>query len=955
MPRTKGSKEDKKNLEPYILAIAAIYSNNKMIGLRICDINNKKQKPMDASLVSCVSQVTNNPDIIKNIRMTPVGLNLINGSLDRLTKINSTGKVLETITYNREVYRKTPLLIINQIENIGYTVIDYEGKIRKLPTDKLITEAKLMTLANGVIQYIPEENREIAIGLDEPYIVTHVAKSKIGGTNVSLNLAMSANKDTKAVAESTKANVSNEIEYQDAFRAVSREQKKVIQDYYMWYTVDMFKELTNNIRLEIQPSKALKLTQIHRDLDWEMGGIVDTGALGFGRCTLGHPLRYEYHAIGRIPNNSKDNTSNVVEEIIFGETCSGDFFNIPVEDMRKLIKVRKKMSEEIEAMTYIQANNLNSEMWKGNSLLLDVINKLGGEKCVKIFGEKLTKTLANFINVNMPFPESLVKQARKAAYRTEGTKVGTGGAFWKMVFPEYSNVIDYVYGGQATNNNILRTSYDYLEFMCYNKLDGSYAYDPIKKIGKGEGGFNSKTRTERTYLLSRIRQVIKCGEFSLNELEDLLKTLDIMLKITDNLKKYYTGYNNISEIGMNLLKASSRLRDHMYENCTDELKKTLAILDVTSSSLGVLRGGPYEFTNKLLNKVRFSNSRYYRNDTNIILVSPNNTHEVYKIYLEYGNTKELFNYLDKQSDLDRQARQREEQRIKEAEEQRRKIEQKEKISEIRDNIRDYLDRTANIRNKMSETEDRNYYIVLMSNVKNQEERRLSNIKLLIYQSRDKAKLMITDYSSIEDKDYDEQYVINNYSNPDIELMMEDTTKYGIVNFINKLKPYIENLIYSEHIVGIAKLEELKDRAEKIVYENNLIRYNKMDRLASLLKDSASDDYYEKISRDIISRGLKYERLTPKQKYIIDTTLNKLSNPATNTVSTSEKDLFTEEIAQELRKIIDRADKDGAFVAELKEIDSIGLDIIRTVLNKSKLSFKQKRHIDKIMDYCNKKD
>ena len=72
-------------------------------------------------------------------------------------------------------------------------------------------------------------------------------------------------------------------------------------------------------------------------------GVWDNGFVN-DKCSLGHPIRYTYYAI---PEGDNDRS----RAIKFGETCSSDFFNIAKEDMKRLVKVRKDMTNEIAYIT----------------------------------------------------------------------------------------------------------------------------------------------------------------------------------------------------------------------------------------------------------------------------------------------------------------------------------------------------------------------------------------------------------------------------------------------------------------------------------------------------------------------------------------------------------------------------------------------------------------------------
>lgn len=893
-----GEGKPEKVLPPYIVAIATIYNGNSCIGIRICDINSKDKKVMDASLKSCVMQLTNNPGVVRNLYLTPVGIKLKNGSLDRLTRLSSSGRVLGNYAAG------FPLLIVNQIESIGYTVIDPFGKLRKIPNDKFIEEAKRAGIVNGVLKFIPEENREIAVGLEEAYDIAHVAKSKTGGVNNTLKMAMDLSKDTKAIAKNVQVNVDNELGYSDVFKAVSREQKQVIQDYYMWYTVDVFNSLSSVANLKVSESKKMKLTELRGDIRWQFGGIRDTGALGFSKCSLGHPLRYEYYAVGY------DNKGQAVSQIIFGETCSGDFFDISVEDMRKLVKIRKKMSEEIEAMTYVQSNSLNSSLWGQYELIVNCIKKLGLSGCVEVFGEKISKTLHNFMSVDMPFPESLVKLARKKAYRSDTVKQGTGNVFWKKVFPNYSDVIDWIYSKDARLSQVSRFAQDYVEYMCYNRLDGPYAYDPIRKIGKDEGGFNNKTRQEQRNFKYYSKATLNCYELTYKELEGLLESYRIMMKASRDLMGYYKEKDAYSELSMII----SKIENDYSKNPLDMTKQMYTEAVVLRSCLIFNKDYRNSSHRQLLGGVTFKSTRYYGGSSlnDLFPVKPSDIYGVLELLKKYENDRTIFIYADQ----DKKATKEEEEKP---------------FNEAKELF------VKNTGMGDSDRELKGIWFILSN--KERKGRRIEDVRLLALNEMPVelkgSKLSVEYVKSLEEGkatklvlDYNDNRV------RDLVISLADYWKH----ILHKCETEGE---FSDSLVGEAK---------RIVQLGDFIDFDKMSELSKLLDGADESDYKVKISKDIISRGVSYSKLSYNQKRIIDTAFKELlTGEKDMQPAKSNGDSLSEKEKEQFKRILEAATKDERLKKYLIGTDRIGLNIMATVLKYGKISERQRKHTDEIIE------
>lgn len=120
-----------------LFMIATIHDNNEMIGVRLLDTNSKQIKdvPIREVITAIEKGIT-----IQNIDVEQGQLVGTNGSIDRLP-----------LVINGRLEGKSPLIILNQIGNSGYTVSDFKGQIKRLRNRDVIEYAKEHGIANGKI------------------------------------------------------------------------------------------------------------------------------------------------------------------------------------------------------------------------------------------------------------------------------------------------------------------------------------------------------------------------------------------------------------------------------------------------------------------------------------------------------------------------------------------------------------------------------------------------------------------------------------------------------------------------------------------------------------------------------------------------------------------------------------------------------------------------------------
>lgn len=497
-----------------MIAVIQDVKSKQTIGFRLLDAD-EKNKYMDVSVNNIKDVLRAGKASIVNVGLVGDELVPLNGAFERYSIINPKGSIIS---------KTAPLVIINQLGDAGYTVVDYQGKVKKAKTSDVVEYAKKYGIANGKV--VVKDSIEFISSIAGSYPVEKIANSKVKDTALKLDLSLKHYNPTSSVAKNADASIKYEIDENDVFNAMTNEQKTVLRDYYTWYTVEKYESLAKSIRLNLAIGKAEKLAVLRGIQDWKFGGVWDSGFRGASQCALGHSLRYEYYAV---PMDSNENNKNV--KIVFGEDCASDFFSISKEDMNKLTKTRKIMSDEIEELADLVANNKQQEHMNKVELLYDIIKKLKTEQnIIDVFGNKVGKTLTLFMKVNLPFTMSLVLEASKK------TSINPKG-FFSKVFPEYQLGLDEIYGYNS-EDSLVNSARQYLHFIATNKIEGDYAYDPLRDGNKRRdvGNYNKNARIKRINLISNLYRGLRVRKFDLDEINNVLYTIDTLIKNRNTIK-----------------------------------------------------------------------------------------------------------------------------------------------------------------------------------------------------------------------------------------------------------------------------------------------------------------------------------------------------------------------------------------------------------------------------------
>ena len=493
-----------------ITAIANICQNgnkNMVIGYRL--MNTDTMEVLDVPTESVKATISKGTVSFSNMALVGANIIGINGALTRYAYIDIQSKALVGA-------QASPFVVLKKIGDAGYLVADAFGKTAKVRVDKAVEYAKTFGIANGKV--VEKDGIEFISSISGNYETEEVKAGTYKNTRGGIAIPMGVNSTTE-VAKNAAAGIDYEVNSNDVFKCMSPQQKNLLKSYYMWYTVKVYKQLARSLRLQISPTKVAKLAEIRGNEKWQFAGVWDTGFAGGGHCELGHALRYEFYAEpisddeqeNRVSRRGlgRNNHASILEGgncIVFGERCAGDFFDILPEDMKKLVKTREIMSQEIEWIVDVITNKREQEMLNRTTLMASILDRLIEIDRVKdIFGHIIGSVLVQFKNANIPFPMSLVLMAAEEFRKNIDTN-------FDLVFPDRKCtklILDgshpkerYTMGYNAADMNKL------YEYVKNYQIEGDYMYNPLNESvtkRKDKGGYNDKTRKERKSLMYRIR------------------------------------------------------------------------------------------------------------------------------------------------------------------------------------------------------------------------------------------------------------------------------------------------------------------------------------------------------------------------------------------------------------------------------------------------------------------
>lgn len=439
-------------------------------------------------------------------------------------------------------------VILSSIDrHTGYQLINKDGAIVKASRDQVVAFVKQYGAANGKIAMT--NGQEYIQAFNGDFNELHLTASKVGndkGVNVSIKIQ--GHRDT--LNKNANADVTVEIRDADVFRCMTPTQREVLKQYYVWYTTRLYRQMAKTRRLNASPTKLQRLGYMRGENTWEFNGITDTYLEGrySAKCSLGHNLRYEYHA----------KCEETGDEIIFGETCASDFFSIDKEDMKKLVKARKIMSDELTLISDAITNNKQKELMGNVSLFYGILRKLKApSKIIEVFGENVGTNIINFVSNNIPIVESLVILANEEVQR-----MGVGAFIKHLYGQDYTEILNKPHMPRG-NVNVFNK---YLEFMFTNRIEGYYSYDPFNEGHKRRdiGGYNKDTRESRKSIIRQFRSYFKLEEFKFR------------YSVPDELREFYPNgmityddnFDHIKEV-IDLVNYRAEIIEMLYKEIAD--------------------------------------------------------------------------------------------------------------------------------------------------------------------------------------------------------------------------------------------------------------------------------------------------------------------------------------------------------------------------------------------------
>jgi hypothetical protein len=741
----------------------------------------------------------------------------------------------------------------------GYQIINKKGQIMKSSREKVVEFAKTFGLANGKVAM--SNGIEYIEPLAGNFNEIHLTASRIGnerGANTVIK--MSGHKDS--VNAHANANVTIEIKDADVFKCMTPAQRDTLKQYYVWYTTRLFRSMTKTLRLGVSAAKIETLSNMRGDYDWEFAGITDSYLDGRynARCSLGHSLRYEYKAIG------VDDDGNVTE-VIFGETCSADFFNIGKEDLRKLLKTRQVMSSELQLMSDVIVGNRQQEMIGKLLFLYDILHRLNTtDKVIEMFGKEVGVFICNFVGNNLPIVESLATVIRQYIQKM-GVQEFMKKLYGRDVYADVINGLSYRSSNAASQ---------YFNFMFTNRIEGDYSYDPFNYGHKRRdvGAYNKETRYTRQLLVRNISAYLDLPEFksrvrvAAEEREDYPEgkcAYDDRLSSMDNIiKKNVLMGKYIGDIKKAIKDSIAK-----YEDTTHN--PAMGYYDASRFLQSMLRETCGEVVYKIYN-TSIGDRYYYGSDA----VTPEQVLEE----LNKGSKEacdKIVAYYDKgiEEKLEEIERRKKEEEARKKEEEARK---KKELEEYEKQFVAELEREKKIEQDKSESASKMGKIV-NTYLASEDIKSNSGIHeiykepyedgfMSIGVSKESIEsLRMYSKEEIDKKGLKDVYIFNIFI--DEEYIAVDGTYEKVGDSFKD----IEN----HNIDGMRKLSRQWDELKKQEKRKDGTEYKKPDRLTEVYeailkkdkKDKELDEYSVKVVMDMGKKGMTWDKCSDNQKHMVD--------------------------------------------------------------------------------------
>lgn len=238
----------------------------------------------------------------------------------------------------------------------------------------------------------------------------------------------------------------------------------------------------------------------------------------YERIELQHKQNQDTEIKQNIPESSKEIKSNDVEEAKDGLAFTEEQLYVLKKYYEQANISKSKADKEIELLNNLVLNH--KEDYSKTPLVYEVLTSLGSSFNIgNAFGNELGSHLICFINVDLPFPQSLLEKCSQ--YLTENI-----ANFYSVLF----------YGLENTVNNILNATEDtmsiaarlYLEYMASKEILGCYK-EPDTDRDKLNKEFI------KTYGL--------CSEYTFTELRAIIGAINLIEELSGSIPGIIRGKN----------------------------------------------------------------------------------------------------------------------------------------------------------------------------------------------------------------------------------------------------------------------------------------------------------------------------------------------------------------------------------------------------------------------------
>lgn len=550
--------------------IASFIKGETIVGYRLFDKDSKKT--VDATSEQVIGILQGCSTAIANLSLINGVIMGNNGAVNRYTQIDVVTKKMV-----KDVKSKMVILtsVILNGDNVGYEVVDCFGNMTAMRKADAVNYCQSYGIANGKvverdgIPYISaisgnyEEVEVKPVKQEQAGVIKQVTRGSLAGT--------------------IKREANIKIDTEDVFKDLTDNQRTALVQFYMWYTTMMYNSVSSGGRLNVPISKLDAIAELRGLDDWKLAGIIDTSLEHrWGYCEFGHKLRYEYYAIPadveldfREARRLRMRPSDYLRSkgaIVFGETCSADFFDISLEDMKRLVNVRKSMSEELQFIADTAKDKKLEEEREKLKLMESIcftLGKKGGEDPTMyirdVFGEELAVHIINFMANGLPFTKSMV--ILMASMIRGNSFISRQEYILRLLFGEHEYVVHEIMS-KNTDLTLEQVHARWLiQYMMEYSIEGKYMYNPLDETVKRRdiGKYNEKTREVR----QRFDYYIARGN-SLPNLANVDITLDTINKVLEVIEN-----NTIIRKTMDKFAETDELRPK-YARTSKEVSKVFA-------------------------------------------------------------------------------------------------------------------------------------------------------------------------------------------------------------------------------------------------------------------------------------------------------------------------------------------------------------------------------------------